>query len=565
MKIRNIFSLALAASAVLFASCTKETATDSFDNIKLDKTYLSIPADGGSVKLTINATDSWVFVKDAKWPEVLTFAKGEDGKTYKATTDKWGNITNPEEQIASRTASWLTASVLEGAAGTTEVTFSAESIASGRELSLAIVCGENLQHLVVRQGTLEASSATCAEILAGPDGKTYRTKGVCTAISNTTYGNWYINDGTGEVYVYGTLDKKGAEKNFTSLGLEVGDVVEIEGPKTTYGSTVELVNVTVLDIQKALAKVVTESKEYPIEGTYNETAKAHVPDTVKVAYKGGDFGYSVPSGYQDWLSVVSVSNAKGKATKLEPNPADTAYVAIKVLENAGGDRSASIDFTSGSSKVSYSLTQKGSIIAATVDEFIAAPVGETQYRVTGVITKLDVSAQYHNAGITVASGNFASSVLLYRTKTAEGNIEDLGLQIGDVITVVGKRAEYNGPQMAAGGILESYERYAVKSIPDFLAGEDDAKTFYTVSGEITKVAGLSGKGEGEYNNANITIKDADGNELYLYRVTTYDGSDMTVLNPQVGAKVTVFGTKGSYKGAGQMAAGGKFISYTPAE
>lgn len=563
MKIRNIFSLALAASAVLFASCTKETATDSFDNIKLDKTYLSIPADGGSIKLTINATDSWVFVKDATWPEVLTFAKGEDGKTYKATTDKWGNITNPEEQIASRTASWLTASVLEGAAGTTEVTFSAESIASGRELALAIVCGENLQHLVVRQGSLKASSATCAEVLAGPDGKTYRTKGVCTAISNTTYGNWYINDGTGEVYVYGTLDKKGAEKNFTSLGLEVGDVVEIEGPKTTYGSTVELVNVTVIDIQKALAKVVTESKEYPIEGTYNEKAKGHVPDTVKVAYKGGDFGYSVPSGYQDWLSVVSVSNAKGKATKLEPNPADTAYVAIKVLENAGGDRSASIDFTSGSSKVSYSLTQKGSIIAATVDEFIAAAVGETQYRVTGVITKLSVSASYHNADITVASGNFASSVLLYRTKTAEGNIEDLGLQVGDVITVVGKRAEHNGPQMAAGGILESYERYAVKSIPDFLAGADDKNTLYTVSGEITKVVDLSGKDS--YNNANVTIKDAEGNELYLYCVTTYDGSDMTVLNPQVGAKVTVFGAKGSYKGAGQMAAGGKFISYTPAE
>lgn len=563
MKIRNIFSLALAASALLFASCNKETATDSFDNIKLDKTYLSIPAEGGSVKLTINATDSWAFVKDATWPEVLTFAKGEDGKTYKATTDKWGNITNPEEQIASRTASWLTASVLEGAAGTTEVTFSAESIAGGHELSLAIVCGENLQHVVVRQGTLEASSATCAEVLAGPDGKTYRTKGVCTAIANTTYGNWYLNDGTGEVYIYGTLDAKGAEKNFTSLGLEVGDVVEVEGPKTTYGSTVELVNVTVIKITKALAKVVTESKEYPIEGTYNETAKGHVPDIVKVAYKGGDFGYSVPSDYQDWLSVVSVSSVKGVPSKLEQNPADTALVAIKVLENAGGDRSASIDFTSGSSKVSYSLTQKGSIIAATVDEFIAAAVGETQYRVTGVITKLEVSAQYHNAGITVASGNFASSVLLYRTKTAEGNIEDLGLQVGDVITVVGKRSEYNGPQMAEGGVLESYERYAVKSIPDFLAGADDKNTLYTVSGEIVSVVNLSGKDT--FNNANVTIKDADGNELYLYRVTTYDGSDMTVLNPQVGAKVTVIGSKGSYKGAGQMAEGGRFISYTPAE
>lgn len=562
MKIRNIFSLALAASALLFASCTKETATDSFDNIKLDKTYLSIPAEGGSIKLSINATDSWKFVKDATWPEVISFAKDENGKTYKATTDQWGNITNPEEQIASRTASWLSSSVLEGAAGAVEVTFSAEAVAGGRELSLAIVCGDHLQHVVVRQGTLEASNATCAEVLAGPDGKTYRTKGTCTAIANTTYGNWYLNDGTGEVYIYGTLDAKGAERNFASLGLEVGDVVELEGPKTIYGSTVELVNVTVIKITKALAKVVTDPAEFQIPGTYSEETKKHEPFIVKVAYKGGNFGYSVPET-QDWVSVVSVTNVKGVPSKLEQNPADTAYVGIKVLPNAGGDRSGSIDFTSGSSKVTYTFTQKGAVIAATVEEFLAAAMDDTQYRVTGVITKISSSAQYHNANITVSSGNFASSILLYRTVTAEGNIEDLGLAVGDVVTVVGKRSEYNGtPQMAQGGVLESYQRYATKTIAEFLAAPVDASAFYTVSGEITIVAGLSGKDS--YNNVNITIKDGN-DELYLYRVTTFDGTDVAVLNPQVGAKITVFGTRAEYKGTPQMAQGGKVIAYTPAE
>jgi hypothetical protein len=88
-----------------------------------------------------------------------------------------------------------------------------------------------------------------------------------TAIANTTYGNWYLTDKTGTIYIYGTLDAKGAEKNFSSLGLEVGDEVTVQGPKTTYGTTVELVNVTVVKINKSLIKVDSvETAELPLEG-----------------------------------------------------------------------------------------------------------------------------------------------------------------------------------------------------------------------------------------------------------------------------------------------------------
>ena len=69
------------------------------------------------------------------------------------------------------------------------------------------------------QGLSTVSTATCAEVIAGPDSKTYQVKGVCTSIANTTYGNWYLKDDTGEIYIYGTLDKNGKEKNFLSLGL----------------------------------------------------------------------------------------------------------------------------------------------------------------------------------------------------------------------------------------------------------------------------------------------------------------------------------------------------------
>lgn len=526
MKLRYLFSIVLSA-VLLLAGCVKEGPTGSYDNIKLSQTYLSIPENGGSVEITLTATEAWNFVVTKSWPEVIT-------------TDKDGNET--------RTPSWLSAaSAMSGEAGEYKITFSAEASSNGHEIDIEVKAGNNTQILRVRQGSLEASSATCAEIIAGPDGKTYRTKGTCTAIANTTYGNWYLNDGTGEVYIYGTLDAKGAEKNFTSLGIEVGDVVEVEGPKTTYGSTIELVNVTVIKITKSLAKVLTESQTYPKEG--GEYA-------VKVAYKGSNFNPSVPAEYRDWASVVDVKTIAGVPSKIETNPADTAVVTVKLFPNAGGDRKGQINFTSGSSKVFYEFTQAGAVIDATVAEFLAAAENDTQYRVTGVIRSVSASTKYHNADLVIAGG-LGETVTIYRAVTKEGNIEDLGLEVGDMVTFVGKRSSHNGtPQMAQGGVYVSHERYTKATVAEFLAAEE-SNVVYAVSGEIVEIKELSDK----YNNVGITIKDGD-NSVYLHRVTTFDKSSVVTLNPQVGGKITVAGKRGSYNGTPQMAAGGICLEYT---
>lgn len=527
MKLRYLFSIVL-STVLLFAGCVKEGPTGSYDNIKLSQSYLSISEKGGSVEVTLTATEAWNFVVSKSWPEVIE-------------TDKEGNETK-------RTPSWLSAaSVMSGEAGEYKITFSAEASANGHEIDIEVKAGSNTQILRVRQGSLEASSATCAEIIAGPDGKTYRTKGTCTAIANTTYGNWYLQDATGEVYIYGTLDAKGAEKNFSSLGIEVGDVVEVEGPKTTYGSTIELVNVTVIKITKSLAKVLTESKTYPIEGGEFD---------VKVAYKGSNFNPSVPEEYRDWASVVDVKTIAGVPSKIETNPADTAVVTVKLFPNAGGDRTGQINFTSGSSKVFYEFTQAGAVIDATVAEFLAAAENDTQYRVTGVIRSVSASTKYHNADLVIAGG-LGETVTIYRAVTKEGNIEDLGLEVGDMVTFVGKRSSHNGtPQMAQGGVYVSHERYTKATVAEFLAAEE-SNVVYAVSGEIVEIKELSDK----YNNVGITIKDGD-NSVYLHRVTTFDKSSVVTLNPQVGGKITVAGKRGSYNGTPQMAAGGICLEYT---
>lgn len=405
MKLNKIFS-AIFASALLFSGCVKDMPTDSFENIKLDQTFLTIPEAGGSAVLTVTSTEPWKFVINESWPQVLSFSKGADGKTIKAKHDYYGTLTNWADVDASKTKdSWLKVegtyyTTKDGAtiaseipAGETKITFKADPSEAGREITLALVCGSSKQHFVVRQGSIAPEDATCNEVINGPDGKTYRVRGVCTSIVNTTYGNWYLKDDSHEtdntIYIYGTLNANGEEKKFSEWGLEVGDVVYVEGPKLTYGSTVELVNVTVLDIEKSLLKIVTETKTYAKEGEDFE---------VKVAFKGRNVDYSIPEEYKDWILVTGITSKEGIPSKLEQNPADTALVAVKIRPNLVGPRSGSINFSStlvddetgkeSKTEMAYEFTQDGNLakVEDITEEGIYAINGLTVYAIPNAYT-----------------------------------------------------------------------------------------------------------------------------------------------------------------------------------
>lgn len=416
MKLRYLFSMIL-ASALLLAGCAQEEYTpSSFDSIKLDKTFLVIPEEGGSVELEINATESWAFdtlyTKDV-WPNVITRKKNDAGESY----------------VSKVEASWLSVNKLSADAGSTTLVFSADAVSGGREIELCIKTGVNSQFVRVRQGSLESVSATCADIIAGPDGKTYKVKGTVKSIANTTYGNWYLEDATGEVYIYGTLDKDGKTKNFTSLGLEVGDVVEVEGPKTTYGTTVELVDVMVLSIQKSLVKVITEEKTLEAEGGEFE---------VKLAFKGDGLYPEVAADAKSWLSLVGVRTYAGTATKIEPNPADTAIVTVSVAPNAEFvSRKGGITFSSASGKnkseIVYAVSQKGSIppTPPTIAEVIAAGPNASAWAEGVIVAK-------YNRGALISDGT--GYILVYKNAA--------------MAEVVGDKIDVKGPTSVYGGMLQ---------------------------------------------------------------------------------------------------------------
>ena len=78
---------------------------------------------------------------------------------------------------------------------------------------------------------------TVAEFLAAAEDKTmYQLTGVITSVTNTTYGNFYLKDATGEVLIYGLCSPEGAQKYWEASGAKVGDTITVQTVRTSYNN-----------------------------------------------------------------------------------------------------------------------------------------------------------------------------------------------------------------------------------------------------------------------------------------------------------------------------------------
>ena len=484
MKLNRLF-LTLAAIAATAVSCVKDELAQ-LDEVQVSQSYIALPTEGGSIDVTVTATDSW-------------------------------EITNIPE--------WLTVAPASGVAGKTVVTFSAEATSTTNESVLKLLCSGKTQLLTVLQMAekIELPISTCAEVNAAEDGPTFKIKGTITAIENTTYGNMYVTDETGSVYIYGTL-YEGAEKQFSKYGVEVGDIVVVEGPRGNYKGTPQLVNATILAIEKSLIKVESvdpETAELPIEGGIL---------TVTLTAKGDGVEVVIPEENKSWISVSGM-NVSGTS----------AVVSFNIAENAGGDRSSELSFKTTKSGKEYtavtSFSQKGAIIEATAAEINAAADGDTQYRITGYVSKV-ANTQYGNLYIRDHSGE----VFVYGTN----DFASTGIEEGDIITVVGPKTSHNGPRMK-NVTLEN--RIDVKDIDlaSFKALADDSETWYRISGTVAESTEPNTKLDLEtYGNLALT----DGtNEVYVYGVVPGWGGASKLfgtLGVKLGDKLTIVCHKASF-------------------
>jgi len=563
MKIKYILSLILASLFVV--ACSDDDAVGTFSDISVDKTYLTLPMEGGDVTVNVQAADAWAF--EGLYQLITKNDDGSRDTTYTPLPN------NP---------AWLSASAVEGAAGSTAITFHADATEGGREAELCINMNGHRQFIMVRQGSLEASQATCAEVIAGPEGKNYKVTGAVTAIADTKYGNFYLADETGEIYIYGIYDKDGKKGNnpidgSSGWGIEVGDIVTLEGPKVLYKGTVELSDATVISVKKSLLKVVTAEVTAPKEGIEQID--------VKLAYKGSGAYAQIPDDC-DWVSILGEDYIAGEATLFEPNPADTAIVHLRVAPNTGDARKAPITFSSSNSTdestITWTITQEAFTLPHgqsaedpyTVEEAIAKclEIGTTSdgtiYFAHGYISSIkEVSTSYGNATFNISDdGSDENAITCYRSlylNNEKFTSEDQ-IGVGDEVIVCGKLVNYKGETPEFSGSVYIVSRKAagpgsrlrpfnadeaiafVSSLP---ADETTADDYY-VEGEIVNIKYTF---SAKYGTATffIATDDDPANEQFQIYSCYYLGNRPWVdgdTQIEIGDQVVVCGKMINYKG-----------------
>lgn len=423
MKLKYMF-LSFAAALTL-VSCSDDDDKTFMDELQVSQSYVTIAAEGGSTKIVIDANADWTFDFDV---DVQTDSLSDEKGVVKYNV--------PTPQMQTKDNNWVTITPSSGSAGKTEVTFSAEAASDSREIAIRMKIGNKYQNFIVAQtaSASETPVVTVKDVLNGVDSKTYRVKGSVSSIASTVYGNWYLSDDEGNsVYIYGTLDKNGNTKSNpldnTSNGynIELGDVVTIEGPRTTYGSTIELVDVKVIKVEKALLKSASASKTIEkAAGTFDFV----------ITQKGEGLQFSTDC---DWLSFAH----NGFTVDEKGN-----YVfSVKAEENStGATRSGNLIFesTKGSDKTRLIIPVKQ--LDLELDNSENASLSSMAQNIVGA-TKNDPYRFYvalKDAKVTYKSGSntfiedATGGLLIYNSS--------LSLKVGDIVNggVYGSGYGYNG-------------------------------------------------------------------------------------------------------------------------
>lgn len=298
--------------------------------------------------------------------------------------------------------------------------------------------------ILADDGGTQFVAATCQQVIDGEDGVVYRVTGRVKSILNTTYGNWYLEDETGELYIYGTVDAAGNYPRSSSLddfGIIVGETITVQGPKNTYGNMPELVDVVIVQPLMLLS-------ENRININYKETEA-----TVNLYSAGDSYEVEIPEGVS-WVSV------KEQTSGMYPS------VTLHIDENKGQSRVATVTFSTTVNgkqhSVMVTITQHPYYFTATTVEGV-----ELTYQVRGESPKTcylagfgeDMYASYPaidtlTAGhVTVPSEANGYAVLGIDGRAFMGCSELTGVTISEGITIINtdafkgctKLAEINFP------------------------------------------------------------------------------------------------------------------------
>ena len=194
-----------------------------------------LPVEGGKYVITITANVPWTVTV----PEGLTAAPAAgEGNAEVVVTVPATELTEPNPV-------------------TYEVVVATEEEAETKEYKFTI-----------KQTAAEPAFkvVTVAEFLAAAEDKTmYQLTGVITSVTNTTYGNFYLKDATGEVLIYGLCSPEGAQKYWAASGAKVGDTITVQTVRASYNNAPQGKDALFVELKPFVA----QASEWGIVGDLN--------------------------------------------------------------------------------------------------------------------------------------------------------------------------------------------------------------------------------------------------------------------------------------------------------
>ena len=357
-------------------------------------------------------------------------------------------------------------------------------------------------------------------VAAGADGEVFRIRATVTGIRNTNYGNIDVDDGTGSIYIYGLFNglgqyPKDAAGGWSSFGIEPGDVITVQGPRTLYnGTTLELVDATLIKVEKSLISV--EPGEIALESAEAGTF------TISVVSKADGMAV-LPS--ESWIKLTDIAAGEGGAA---------VYSFAYEANTTTAARTASVVFKATNSSKSVSVSQPGvPPTGQSITEIVALPDN------SGVETLESTVVAKTAKGFVLSDGTTA----IYAYDNGANAVE-----IGDKVKVLATKTTYNGvPELATITSVEKTGTAAAvhPTVKDITAGALD----YAASvAEYIQFKGVLKK-SGNYYNVEIDGVDAGTKQGSLVQPVEAVGADAFD-----GKAITVTGYFNGLSG------GGKYIN-----
>lgn len=297
----------------------------------IEQTEFSLPMEAGELLIPVVYNGSDIHVADM--PAWLSFYGYHDGNIRFTYEENTGG--NREAKVI------LTTCMEDGREAEVELTF-------------------------MQEGSIVETTAD--QINAAEDGATlYRITGVVKSIANATYGNIYIADYTGEVYVYGTYDAEGNRFDAFATPVNVGDIVTVCGVKTSHNGNPQMKNVTVekhivvpaVTVAEFLAAEVASDVYYCLTGTVSGLANAGSYGNIYLTDEAGDevYVYGLLAGwggpkakFQDLVAATGLKDGDkltivGVRAAYNSNPqvGSAFYVSHEAVE--GGEDTPAAGFS----------------------------------------------------------------------------------------------------------------------------------------------------------------------------------------------------------------------------